>query len=186
MVWLAIPSLKAGYGQSNSALKPHTFFPFILREKNLRKKKRFLPVKPQIRHFGYILLLHCLRFKNNQQKTSHWQWSWVDQKGKIVDGGFSSWDHVNSQNAMSTVAAWSSLFFRERLTLRSECDVCCHARDHVSQAAWTCMMTALRRPAWIGSKLLGLPCPIFREMNTLAGLEQADVSGNETKCLFFF
>lgn len=57
---------------------------------------------------------------------------------------------------------------------------------HVSQAAWTCMMTALRRPAWIGSKLLGLPCRIFREMNTLAGLEQADVSGNETKCLFFF
>lgn len=48
------------------------------------------------------------------------------------------------------------------------------------------MMTALRRPAWIGSKLLGLPCPIFREMNTLAGLEQAGVSGNETKCLFFF
>lgn len=57
---------------------------------------------------------------------------------------------------------------------------------HMSQAARTCMMTALRRPARIGSKLLGLPCPIFREMNTLAGLEQAGVSGNERKCLFFF
>lgn len=53
MVWLAIPSLKAG--QRNSALKPYTFFPCVLRKKNQREKKRFLPVKPQIRHFGYIL-----------------------------------------------------------------------------------------------------------------------------------
>lgn len=138
-MWLAIPSLKAGYGQSNSALKPHTFFPFILREKNLRKKKRFLPVKPQIRHFGYILLLHCLRFKNNQQKTSHWQWSCVDQKGKIVDGGFSSWNHVNSQNAMrSAVAARSSLFFRERTT-------------HIETRVWcllSCTWAKLPEPVW--------------------------------------
>lgn len=86
MVWLAIPSLKAG--QRNSALKPYTFFPCVLRKKKSEGKKKVSACKTSNQTLWLYSLPRCLRFKNNHQKTSHWQWCCVDQKGKIVDGFF--------------------------------------------------------------------------------------------------
>ena len=60
---------------------------------------------------------------------------------------------------MRSVASDSSVFFRERFTLRSERGICCHTRE---PTAWTSVMTALRRPVGVVSNLLGFPWPICR------------------------